>query len=102
MATLTYYRLDEAADLLKVHPQTLRRWIREGRLSARRFGKQYRLRLEDIERAAEAVGPVGVAKPDEEVDGFDRLSLTALHDLWDNDEDAIYDNWRELYGVSER
>lgn len=102
MATMTYYTLDEAAALLKVHPQALRRWIREGRLPARRFGKQYRLNLEDVERAAETVTPVRATKRDDELDEFDQLSLTTLHDLWDNEEDAVYDNWRELYGVQER
>lgn len=32
---------------------------------------------------------------------FDRLALSSLAEVWDNDEDAIYDNWRELYGVTE-
>ncbi len=44
---------------------------------------------------------------DEGVDqGFDReawsrLSEPSLLRIWDNDSDAAYDNWRELYGVSE-
>ena len=27
------------------------------------------------------------------------LSTDALRRVWDNDEDAAYDNWRELYGA---
>jgi hypothetical protein len=27
------------------------------------------------------------------------LSEPSLHRIWDNEEDARYDNWRELYGV---
>ena len=27
------------------------------------------------------------------------LSEDALRRVWDNDEDAAYDNWRELYGA---
>ena len=30
-----------------------------------------------------------------------RLSETALHNLWDNEQDAAYDDWRTLYGVSQ-
>lgn len=30
------------------------------------------------------------------------LSETALHRVWDNEEDAVYDNWRELYEVPAR
>ena len=30
-----------------------------------------------------------------------RLSEGAFASDWDNDLDAIYDNWRQLYGVEE-
>lgn len=30
------------------------------------------------------------------------LSLASFQKDWDNPEDAIYDNWRELYDISER
>jgi excisionase family DNA binding protein len=97
MRSETYYTLEEAAAMIKVHAQTLRRWIRQGKLSAKRFGKQVRIRREDLERAARPAGP--------EVDeqgSFDRLALACLADLWDNEADAVYDDWRELYGVKER
>ncbi len=97
MSTETYYTLEEAAKMLKLHPQTLRRWIRQGKLPARRFGKQFRLRLEDIERAAQPTVPETV----EELSSFDQVALASLAELWDNEEDAIYDNWKELYGVKE-
>ena len=38
---------------------------------------------------------------DEEADWL-KLSLSAFEKEWDNDEDAIYDNWREIYGVPTR
>lgn len=93
MATETYYTVEEAARLLKLHPQTLRRWIHQGRLRTKRFGKQYRLRLEDLEQAAQPAFS--------EADSFDRMALASLAELWDNEEDAIYDDWKELYGVEE-
>ncbi|MCA9997012.1 MAG: hypothetical protein KDE56_14740 [Anaerolineales bacterium] len=31
-----------------------------------------------------------------------RMGLTAFETEWDNPEDAIYDNWREHYGISSR
>ena len=31
-----------------------------------------------------------------------QLSEAALMRVWDNEHDAVYDDWRELYGVSER
>jgi excisionase family DNA binding protein len=98
MPTETYYTLGEAARMLKLHPQTLRRWIRQGKLPARRFGRQFRLCPEDIERAAQPTS----AEDAEELSHFDRMSLASLAELWDNEEDAIYDRWEELYGVEER
>ena len=48
-------KIKEAADLLGVHPATLRRWDNEGRLKAVRIGSRRkvgdrRYRLEDIEK----------------------------------------------------
>ncbi len=34
--------------------------------------------------------------------GWSYLSEDSLQRVWGNDEDAAYDNWRELYGVSAR
>ena len=34
--------------------------------------------------------------------GWSFLSEAALQRVWDNDEDAAYDNWRELYDVPVR
>ncbi|MEZ4728663.1 MAG: hypothetical protein R3E79_16130 [Caldilineaceae bacterium] len=38
---------------------------------------------------------------DDEVD-WQELSLSAFEKDWDNEEDAIYDNWRTHYGVPAR
>ena len=38
---------------------------------------------------------------DDEVD-WQELSLSALEKDWDNEEDAIYDDWRTLHGVPTR
>ena len=32
--------------------------------------------------------------------GWSWLSEQSLQRVWDNDDDAIYDRWRDLYGVS--
>ena len=34
--------------------------------------------------------------------GWSLLSEAALQRVWDNEEDAVYDNWRELYDVPTR
>lgn len=45
-------RIKEAANLLGLHPATLRRWSDEGKLKAVRIGsrKDRRYKLEDIEK----------------------------------------------------
>jgi hypothetical protein len=35
----------------------------------------------------------------EERQGWSSLSEQSLQRVWDNESDASYDNWRELYGV---
>lgn len=34
--------------------------------------------------------------------GWSSLSEASLQRVWDNEEDAAYDNWKELYGVPAR
>ena len=38
---------------------------------------------------------------DEEAD-WRHLSLSAFEKEWDNEEDAVYDDWRAIYGVPTR
>jgi hypothetical protein len=33
---------------------------------------------------------------------WSKLAIDSFAEDWDNEKDAIYDNWKELYGVSER
>ena len=42
-----------------------------------------------------------VGEPDEETDWL-TVGLSTFQRDWDNAEDAIYDNWRELYGIPAR
>jgi excisionase family DNA binding protein len=41
--------VDEVAGRLQLRPRTIRDYIRTGRLPATRIGKQYRIRVEDLE-----------------------------------------------------
>jgi excisionase family DNA binding protein len=42
------YTPAEVARLLKVTPRAVQAWIRAGRLPARRYGRLYRVRAEDL------------------------------------------------------
>ena len=74
----------EAAQILRVHERTVRRWIREGRLHARRFGRLVRIQRSELEPAKHE--PIWASEE-------------AFREDWDNALDADYDNWREAYGV---
>ena len=37
----TYYTIGEVAEMLKVNPESVRRWVRKGELSAIKLGGKY-------------------------------------------------------------
>jgi excisionase family DNA binding protein len=57
------YTIEEVAGLLNLHVKTVRRYVRDGRLKAKRIGKEYRVARADLTefagdiRAAEAPAP---------------------------------------------
>lgn len=58
--------VDFAAERLKLHPKTVLRFIREGRLPARRIGKAYRIRRADLDAFA-GVPPAAQPPPEPSV-----------------------------------
>ena len=38
-----YYSIDEAAEILDLHPRTVRIYVREGKLSGKKIGKEWRI-----------------------------------------------------------
>ena len=46
------YTADEVADLLNLHVKTIRRYVRDGRLKARRIGNEYRIARADLDAFA--------------------------------------------------
>ena len=46
--TEKYYTVDEIAELIKIHPKTIQRYIREGRLKATKVGKSWRVSGHDL------------------------------------------------------
>ena len=51
------YTADEVAERLNLHVKTIRRYIREGRLTAKRIGKEYRVTRADLDAFAGASEP---------------------------------------------
>lgn len=87
--------IPEASRYLKVTRATLYRWARQGRLRLYKLGaRATRVRRSDLDR---------MALPKDSSEGlvWARLSEETFARDWDNERDAVYDNWRELYGVRE-
>lgn len=43
-----FYTIDEIAELLKISYLTVFRWVKAGKLSAYKVGKQYRIDVQDL------------------------------------------------------
>jgi excisionase family DNA binding protein len=92
---MMFYTPKEVAALLKVSERTVRRWIREGKLRARRFGRQLRIPTEALDKFGQAG-----ASADRDRDWL-ALATDSFAKDWENEKDAEYDRWREHYGVPE-
>ena len=51
----TLYTTGEVAKLLRVHPRTIQEWIKNGTLTAVRYGKLIRIRQADLQSFGEVV-----------------------------------------------
>jgi excisionase family DNA binding protein len=57
------YSVEQVAELLNLHAKTVRRYVRDGRLKAKRIGKEYRIARADLEAFAGAVQPAAKEVP---------------------------------------
>ena len=57
------YTVEYAARRLKLHPATVLRFIRDGRLAAAKVGKSYRIMHSDLERLAGSPARPGAPRP---------------------------------------
>lgn len=67
------YTVEQAADMLHVHPKTLRKWLREKRIKGTRAGRGWRIRESDLEAFLKAdVEDDPLAAINEALEGTDR------------------------------
>lgn len=91
----TFLTIQEAAEKLKVSERTIRRWIKQGNLPAFKIGKTVRILEKDINpiptttHSHQRKSDLDVASTSDE----------SFEKTWNNDEDSVYDNWREIYGA---
>ena len=57
------YSAEQVAEMLNLHVKTVRRYVRDGRLKAKRIGKEYRITRADLEAFAGEVRPTEKVVP---------------------------------------
>lgn len=58
-----FYSVDEIAEMLKIHPKTIQRYIREGKLKASKVGKSWRVSGHDLSIFTEGSSDTFTAPP---------------------------------------
>lgn len=64
-----FYTVEQVSEMLNMHPKTIQRYIREGKLRAVKFGKGWRVSGHDLSvftEGAPACEPAGMLESDEE------------------------------------
>ncbi|WP_158606896.1 helix-turn-helix domain-containing protein [Paenibacillus ginsengarvi] len=64
------YTVEQIAGLLELHPRTIRRFIREGKLEAVKVGGEWRIREEDVEKLAGGAVSRQYEKSRRDIDAF--------------------------------
>jgi excisionase family DNA binding protein len=83
-----YYTVEETAKLLRVSPSAVRRMLRSKQARGVRIGREWRILGGDLlDLPARSVEPEVLLVAD-----WFTASRSALQEVWDNDEDAAYDN----------
>lgn len=82
-----FYTLDEVAQLLRVSRAAALRLIKSGRAPAVQIGRQWRV----LGAALLNLGDAHGESESEHVRDWWAASNKALQEVWDNEEDAVYD-----------
>ncbi len=73
----TYYSVEQLSRMLHIHPKTIQRYIREGKLRAAKIGKSWRVTGNDLSRFTEEHSPT----PDGQQEPREMTSASAVVDI---------------------
>lgn len=73
-----YYTVEQVAELLTMHPKTIQRYIREGKLRASKVGKSWRVSGHDLSVFTENIGLTGQATLES---AQDRINISCVVDI---------------------
>ena len=96
-----YLSIRDTARQLRVSDRTVRRWIARGTLRAIRLGRTIRIDARVLERFPKITPRSRTQGRSYQPEGAESsiVSEEVLWKTWDNPGDAVYDNWRQIYGV---
>ena len=86
-----YYTVDEAAQLLRVSPHSMLSLLQSGKARGVKIGRQWRI-------LGAALLDLSYPEPESEtalVRNWMNASMSSLMEVWDNEEDAVYDEYGE-------
>jgi excisionase family DNA binding protein len=96
----SFLTIREVAERLKVSQRTVRRWIDRGHLHVIKLGRTVRIDEESLNGLILTNSKVARRRSQTgEIAPFSALAERAFARTWDNPEDAVYDQWREIYGL---
>ncbi len=75
-----YYTVDQISEMLSMHPKTIQRYIREGKLNATKIGKSWRISGHDLSRFTENNSTVLSDKPADALEQL-RIKASAVIDI---------------------
>jgi excisionase family DNA binding protein len=82
-----YYTVEQIADMLSIHPKTIQRYIREGRLRATKIGKSWRVAGHDLSIFIESDGYKKSGSTDRPTHSV--IASSVIDMVVDGKEDAI-------------
>lgn len=74
-----YYTVEEIAELLSMHPKTIQRYIREGKLRAKKVGKSWRISGHDLSTFTEGSNMVEIGTAQKKFDSIRVSSVIDIH-----------------------
>jgi excisionase family DNA binding protein len=102
-AATSFLTIREVAERLKVSQRTVRRWIDQGYLQVIKLGRTVRIDEENLSGLISTNVKV-VRRPSKarELAPLSALAEEVFARTWDNSADAVYDHWRDIYGIRKR
>ena len=76
-----YYTVEEIAQLLSIHPKTIQRYIREGKLRANKVGKGWRVTGHDLSVFAESANAEAARQDEDTAQPGERVKVSCVMDI---------------------